>query len=304
MQNAIAMKFGDHCWLKNLESMPALNGRLVVLDEWIDDRQRWRCRPYKWRHSEEFIGARPKNLSNQPIPRWGLVAKDTLDADNTALTPYNTEVRLMNKSDFADTPTQDAPAWEVVHGWMHEGLTSGKGSSSNVGVAMVSRAALHSQGLPTTAAGMALKDCIPVDMEGSNGYDSTPAVLVAKIDALCKREGQLRAIAIGGSEDKVGTVSVEETVRHMLCQKELLATQIKLAALSGEMEIVKNGAAEMRKLMKHMDFFQKSWADNGYPPLDFWEDPDSGDEAEESAEMKAWAKKKAQELMRLSKAQA
>lgn len=62
----IAMKWGDHCWLRNLKSAPELNGKHVRLEKWIDDKQRWQCTPVGWTYTEEFIGVKPKNLSNDP----------------------------------------------------------------------------------------------------------------------------------------------------------------------------------------------------------------------------------------------
>lgn len=62
----IAMQFGDHCWLKGLQSNPELNDAHVTLYDWNDDKQRWRCRPVGWDFGQEFIAVRPKNLSNEP----------------------------------------------------------------------------------------------------------------------------------------------------------------------------------------------------------------------------------------------
>lgn len=65
----IAMKFGDNCWLKNLTGSPQLNGRRVTLHEWLDDKQRWKCRPMGWNHAMGFVAVRPKNLCNEPPPK-------------------------------------------------------------------------------------------------------------------------------------------------------------------------------------------------------------------------------------------
>ena len=60
------MKWGDHCWLKGLQGASELNGKHVRLEEWVDDKQRWKCTPVGWSYSEEFVGVKPKNLSNEP----------------------------------------------------------------------------------------------------------------------------------------------------------------------------------------------------------------------------------------------
>lgn len=67
VRTMLAMKFGDHCWIKNLESRPDLNGYRVVLWEWVDAKQRWRCKPQDWKHGEEYLAIRPKNLSKDPV---------------------------------------------------------------------------------------------------------------------------------------------------------------------------------------------------------------------------------------------
>lgn len=62
----IAMKFGDHCWIKNLTKDTTLNGKHVVLQNWVADAQRWRCHPVGWEHTNEFVSVRPRNLTNTP----------------------------------------------------------------------------------------------------------------------------------------------------------------------------------------------------------------------------------------------
>jgi len=62
----IVMKWGDHCWLRDLSGAPELNGRHVRLDKWIDAKQRWQCTPIGWTYTEKFIGVKPKNLSSEP----------------------------------------------------------------------------------------------------------------------------------------------------------------------------------------------------------------------------------------------
>lgn len=65
-RKVIAMKWGDNCWLQGLTGAPELNGKHVRLEKWIDVKQRWRCTPVGWTYMEEFIGVKPKNLSNEP----------------------------------------------------------------------------------------------------------------------------------------------------------------------------------------------------------------------------------------------
>ena len=254
--------------------MPGMNGLHVVLDQWIEDRQRWRCLPFKWVHSEEYIAVRPKNLSSDPVPHWVLVDTKPRDAMLQEPTPENTRVKCLNQKEMEGFPMPEPPEWDAVHSW----------SPSEKEVAK-------------TPAEKALHECIPTDMGDFKDDGSTPDQLVALVDALAKREGQLAAAAraVNGN---VATVSVEDTLRHMLCQQQLLITQIKLGVYAGDMGIVKRGAAELRLHMKHLGPTQKAWAAKGNPPLDFWEDPDSGDEAENSAELAAWAAKKAQQTKR------
>lgn len=62
-----AMKFGDNCWLKNLERQGELNGRRVSLFQWNDEAQRWRCKPEGWAlEGLEFLTVRPRNLAHEP----------------------------------------------------------------------------------------------------------------------------------------------------------------------------------------------------------------------------------------------
>lgn len=60
------MKYGDHCWLKDLKSSQELNGNHVRLEKWVDEKQRWLCSTIGWTYSEEFIGVKPRNLSSEP----------------------------------------------------------------------------------------------------------------------------------------------------------------------------------------------------------------------------------------------
>jgi hypothetical protein len=63
----VAMRFGDHCWLKGLTARPTLNGKHVVLRQWHDDRQRWECEPEGWTtHDGKTLAVRPANLDSEP----------------------------------------------------------------------------------------------------------------------------------------------------------------------------------------------------------------------------------------------
>lgn len=62
----IAMRYGDHAWIKGLKADSSLNGKHVTLHEWRDDVQRWRCVPVGWKHSHEHVSVRPRNLSSEP----------------------------------------------------------------------------------------------------------------------------------------------------------------------------------------------------------------------------------------------
>ena len=66
----LAMKWGDNCWLKWLLGQTHLNGRQVVLDRWVDDRQRWSCKPVGWALTLErdSLAVKPRNLANEPPP--------------------------------------------------------------------------------------------------------------------------------------------------------------------------------------------------------------------------------------------
>lgn len=66
----IAMRFGDHCWLKGLTARPSLNGKHVVLRQWHDERQRWECEPEGWTtHDGKTLAVRPANLASEPPTR-------------------------------------------------------------------------------------------------------------------------------------------------------------------------------------------------------------------------------------------
>lgn len=67
----LAMKWGDNCWLKGLVGQVHLNGRQVTLDRWVDDRQRWSCKPVGWAltDAQESLAVKPRNLANEPPPR-------------------------------------------------------------------------------------------------------------------------------------------------------------------------------------------------------------------------------------------
>ena len=115
----LAMQFGDHCWLRGLQSRPELNGHRVMLDKWLDDKQRWRCKPQNWTFDEEHISVKPKNLSKDPEPLWQIRPTVRLPA-GVQITPENTEVVLVNAKDFEDLGIEKpAPLpRETVASWM------------------------------------------------------------------------------------------------------------------------------------------------------------------------------------------
>lgn len=61
-----AMQCNDNSWIHGLASRPELNGRHVLLHKWLQEEQRWRCKPVGWAFEHEFISIRAKNLSNEP----------------------------------------------------------------------------------------------------------------------------------------------------------------------------------------------------------------------------------------------
>ena len=64
--NVTVMKYGDHCWLRGLQSDAELNGKHVRLEKWVDDKQRWLCSTIGWTYTEDFIGVKPRNLCSEP----------------------------------------------------------------------------------------------------------------------------------------------------------------------------------------------------------------------------------------------
>lgn len=65
----MAMQFGDNSWIRGLSGRPDLNGKHVVLREWRQDSQRWRCEPVGWKFDTKLISIRAKNLHNEPPPK-------------------------------------------------------------------------------------------------------------------------------------------------------------------------------------------------------------------------------------------
>lgn len=240
----LAMQFGDHCWIKNLESRPDLNGHRVVLRQWADGKQRWRCEPQSWNHSDKYIAIRPRNLSKDPVPLWQIRPTVRLPA-GVQITPENTEVVLVNAKDFDDLGLEKpAPLpWETVASWMLQ-----------------------------------------------KGDEDCGAHVAGELEALIKREGELRKIAVGETVGHIGTVSVEDTLRHMLCQEALLKAQINLFTLRGEYSLVQKGATQLREHLKHMTPVKEAW-EKEHAPLDFWEDPE--EVPEKDPELQRWAERAA-----------
>ena len=75
---------GDDCWLVGLKGRPEINGRHVILDKWVEEKQRWRCRPIHWAFNapgrNSPIGVKPDNLTKTP-PETGMDIGDGTDDD-------------------------------------------------------------------------------------------------------------------------------------------------------------------------------------------------------------------------------
>ena len=54
---------GDACWLVGLRRSPELNHRRVILIEWVEKLQRWRCAPHGWIHKKLYIAVKAQNLN-------------------------------------------------------------------------------------------------------------------------------------------------------------------------------------------------------------------------------------------------
>ena len=255
MRTMLAMQFGDHCWIKDLESRPDLNGHRVVLRQWADAKQRWRCEPQSWNHSDTYIAIRPRNLSKDPVPLWQLATTGRVEA-GAQITPENSTVVLRNARDFDDLGLEKppTPSWDTVASWMTKGSSTWAGRD------------------------------VP-----NNEEDSGPEI-AAKLEALIKREGELRKMAVGEAVGHVGTVSVEDTLRHMLCQEALLKAQISLFTLRGELLLVQKGAAQLREHTRHMTPVKEAW-EKEHAALDFWEDPE--EVPEDDPELQRWAERAA-----------
>lgn len=72
---------GDDAWIKELKSRPELNGKHVVLNQFIEERGRWQCMPQGWHFDEdEYVGLKPTNLSFEP-PTSGMDIGDGTEED-------------------------------------------------------------------------------------------------------------------------------------------------------------------------------------------------------------------------------
>ena len=72
---------GDDAWIKELKSRPELNGKHVVLNQFIEERGRWQCMPAGWHFDEdEYVGLKPTNLSFEP-PTSGMDIGDGTEED-------------------------------------------------------------------------------------------------------------------------------------------------------------------------------------------------------------------------------
>lgn len=259
-RTVIAMQYGDNCWLKGLQSKPELNGLRVVLEKWVDDRQRWKCKPVGWKHEEPFIAVKPKNLSKDPVPRWAVRTTSPVKPGEQC-SPDNTAVFCANAKDFRACEMEVPPAPPL--GEVYK--TAARQSKSK---------------------------------EQRDNDDRERAEIGAKLEALMKREGELQKIAIGPETGRVGTICMEDTLRHMLCQQELLKTQINLFARTGRNDLVQQGAAQLREHMDHVAPVKAAWDEKGMPELDFWEDPE--ETPENDPELRKWAQRAAARAQRVA----
>ena len=165
-----AQQFGDHSWLCGLSKRPELNGRHVILREWLQKDQRWSCEPVGWSSQNGMVSIRPKNLSNEPPP-----------------------------------PTSK----------------------------------------PTPPA------------------SSPTAVSAIKLMELVEREGQLRASA---------HVSPEARLRHLLCQRDLLAIQAEILSHRSDTALAMQARSQLEKHERDLLPVLRRWQAAGGEPVDVWED--------------------------------
>ena len=272
-RSVIAMKYGDCCWLRGLQTRPDLDGLMVVLIEWVDDRQRWRCKPEGWKHTDEFIAVKPKNLTNEPVPRWALLANEGVKIKDHKVTPKNSHVACVNHKDFANCqmPVPPAPTWDVVR-------------SRLVKNALACRDAANSARVPGNGESRSNDDEMAAQVEKLKiglgkqvrehaGEDVEPgAYYAARLESLIKREGELRQVAIDAGADTGGYVSIENTLRHMLAQEALIEAQISLFALRDQPALLEQAAKMLHEHFAHLEPLRKQWEEAGNPELDFWED--------------------------------
>lgn len=116
-----SMKVGDHAWLTGLQGAAPLNGKHVVLHEWIEDKRRWRCQPHDWTHTEPFIGVKPQNLSNEP-PAVGMDMSDG-SSFQERLNKTKTDAEIMDL--LRDTPQDEFRKFASSYGLYIDGECSG-----------------------------------------------------------------------------------------------------------------------------------------------------------------------------------
>lgn len=286
-RRVIAMQYGDHCWLSDLEARPDLNGHRVVLQEWVSDRQRWRCKPHGWAHTDEFIAVRPKNLANEPVPRWALLPNEAVGANDQKITPHNSHVSCINRKDFAQCKMEvpPAPTWDAVQNRLIKNAMARRDGAAS---------SRPSPGIESQLE--QLKINLGNQVREYAGEDGDPGSYhAAQLEALMKREGELRKVAVDAGADSGGNVSVEDTLRHMLCQEALLEAQISLFALRDEPALVEKAAAMLHQHFGHLERARKEWEAAGKPELDFWEDseydPEVDPELQKWHEKNEWKKK-------------
>ena len=278
----LAMQYGDVCWLRSLQARPDLDGHRVVLIEWVDDKQRWRCKPDGWKHTDDFIAVKPRNLANEPVPRWALLPNGGVHTKDHKVTPENTHVGCINHSDFAKCKMEvpRAPTWDTVHNHLMKTALASQGV----------RASPKEKAEGIESQLEKLKLDLGNQVREHTGKDADPGTYYAgRLESLMKREGELRQIAVNAGADTGGNVSMEDTLRHMLAQQALIEAQISLFALRDEPALLEQAAKMLHEHYVHLEPARKQWEQAGNPELDFWED--SENEPEIDPELQKWLNK-------------
>ena len=230
----LAMKFGDHCWLKGLEKRPELNGSRVVLNKWLDEAQRWRCKPRGWSFDEEFLCVRPRNLSNEPVPVWAVRTRGMRIEAGEQLTDQNMEVFCRNAKDFADCQLEvpKAPTLEEITG-------------------------TNRRRVPTEQEQVA--------------NDMARAEIAVKVEALLKRDSELSKLLKRPTTNV--RLDLERKIKHSLCSRECVLAQIQLFTIVGRTQLVEQARAKLQEVKDRLEHMASEWEGSDFSSLDFWEDP-------------------------------